>query len=372
MKRLLLVGGGHAQLSVLRRLARHPLQNTEVTLITPSAYQYYSGMLPGWLVGQYAEDQCRIDLRPLAQKAGVRLLLNRITMLAPESRYVVLANGQQVVYDLLSLDIGSNVRLDELKECGELLLPAKPLEAFYSTAAALLNRSSSATACRIGVVGGGAAGVELALATRHRLGMDTAHHQVMLITGHRGLLPGYGSRARDRITRRLQAAGVELLPQRALGHAQGLQLDDGRLLILHAVIATSGAAAPHWLRSTGLRLNAEGFIAVDAIHRSLSHPNIFAVGDICARPNSALARSGVHAVHVGPVLARNLLAVLSGTTLKSYRPRSNPLYLLSLGDGRALLSWGRLSVEGAWVWRWKDRIDRGFIGRHSLPQKTNV
>ena len=105
---------------------------------------------------------------------------------------------------------------------------------------------------------------------------------------------------------------------------------------------------------------------VDATHRSLSHPNIFAAGDVCTRSDASLDRSGVHAVHVGPVLANNLFASLSGGSLKEYWPKRRSLYLLALGDGRAVMSWGNVSAEGAWVWRWKDRIDRRFIKRYSI------
>lgn len=369
MKRLVLVGGGHAQLSVLSGLARARLSGVDAVLVTPSPYQYYSGMLPGWMVGRYDEAECRIDLRPLAQRAGVRLVLDCIAGMDAQRRCVALSDGRHLDYDLLALDIGSEIDVSWLGECGERLIPVKPLDAFYSAWPALAAKAMSARSFRIGVVGGGAAGVELALAVRHRLGRESASRQVMLITGERGILPDHALSVRRRVERHLGAVGVAVLPHRAAGHGEGVVLDDGRLMELDAVIAANGASAPCWLQRAGIKLDADGFVAVDAMHRSLSHPDVFAAGDICTRADRPLARSGVHAVHAGPVLAHNLIASLTGTALEPYPPRQRSLYLLALGDGRAVMSWGRVSAEGAWVQRWKDYIDHRFIQRHSPSEK---
>lgn len=369
MKRLVLVGGGHAQLSVLAGLARARFPDLEAVLVTPSPYQYYSGMLPGWMVGRYDETECRIDLRPLAQKAGVRLVLDRIAGMDAQRRCVALSDGRHLDYDLLALDIGSEIDVSWLGECGERLIPVKPLEAFYSAWPALVAKAMHASSFRIGVVGGGAAGIELALAARHRLGRESASRQVMLITGERGVLPDHALSVRRRVERHLTAVGVAVLLHRAAGHGEGVVLDDGRLMALDAVIAANGASAPCWLQRSGIKLDASGFVAVDAFHRSLSHPNVFAAGDICTRADGPLARSGVHAVHAGPVLAHNLIASLTGAALEPYPPRQRSLYLLALGDGRAVMSWGRVSAEGAWVQQWKDHIDRRFIQRHSPSEQ---
>ncbi|MGE0436775.1 MAG: FAD-dependent oxidoreductase [Steroidobacteraceae bacterium] len=371
MKRLVLVGGGHAQLGVLFGLARARLSGVEAVLVTPSPYQYYSGMLPGWMIGGYDETECRIDLRPLAQMAGVRLALDHISGMDAQRRCVALSDGRHLDYDLLSLDVGSEIDVSWLGECGERLLPVKPLEAFYAAWPALVDKAMRASSFRLGVVGGGAAGVELALAVRQSLGGDSASRQIMLIAGERGVLPDHAPSVQRRVLRHLTAVGVAVLPHRAAGHSEGVVLDDGRLIALDAVIAANGASAPCWLQRAGIKLDAGGFVAVDAMHRSLSHPDVFAAGDVCARLDQPMARSGVHAVHCGPVMARNLIASLTGAALISYSPRRRSLYLLALGNSRAVMSWGRFSAEGAWVWRWKDHIDRRFIQRYSIESSLH-
>ncbi|WP_197041984.1 FAD-dependent oxidoreductase, partial [Sandarakinorhabdus oryzae] len=145
-------------------------------------------------------------------------------------------------------------------------------------------------------------------------------------------------------------------------HAQGLALPGGEILSAGLVIAATGSRAPDWLAGSGLA-TADGFVAVDATLASITHPNIFAAGDIIARQDRPLPRSGIHAVKAGPVLAANIGARLSGTALAEYQPPARNLYLMSTGDRRAILSWGPFGLSGRPIWWLKDRIDRGFMRR---------
>ena len=147
----------------------------------------------------------------------------------------------------------------------------------------------------------------------------------------------------------------------------GVALSNGELLRADCIIAAVGARAPCWLRLSRLAFDEHGYVSVDATHRSVSHPNVFAVGDVCARVDMMLVRSGVHAVRAGPTLAHNLIASITGRPLVSYRPRKRSLYLLATGSKHAIASWGRFSAAGRWVWRWKDWIDRRFMRRHGAP-----
>ena len=121
----------------------------------------------------------------------------------------------------------------------------------------------------------------------------------------------------------------------------------------------------NWTHILAADKTKQGYQLVDKHHRSVSHPNVFAAGDVCARLDAIMSRSGVHAVHAGPVLAHNLLAMVEGGALRAYSPKPRSLYLLACGPRYAVASWGRWSAEGQWVWRWKDWIDCRFIQRFS-------
>ncbi len=363
MKQLILAGGGHAHLFVLETLARHTLPGVEVLLVTPSRYQIYSGMLPGWMSGHYSIDQCRIDLEPLARAARARLVIDRITRVQAESRKVLLADGSALQYDLLSLDIGSETQTSSLQDLGQKLLPVKPLDEFFECWPRLMAAARSKPAYRLGIVGGGAAGVELALAARHALTRSRVDARVDLVVLGDGLLAGHAPGVKRRIERILAASGVSVHALQAKGTTEGLLLSDGSLLPLDGVIAATGARPPRGVELDGLQLDSSAYVAVDATYRSRSHRDVFAAGDVSARQDQHVARSGVHAVHAGPILGANLLAALQGGTMQTYTARRHSLYLLACGPRYAVASWGRWSAQGRWVWHWKDWIDRRFIGR---------
>ena len=370
MKRLVLAGGGHAHLAVLVALARNPLTDVEVTLVTPTSKQVYSGMLPGWIAGHYARSDIEIDLEPLASRANVTLLRDSIGAMDANRRCAALSNGRHLEYDVLSLDVGSEIDTSWLETLGERLLPLRPLPDFLQGWPGILATARDRPGFRLVVVGAGAAGIEVALAVRHAFDRERVDGKVCLVAPREKFLAGHGENARRRVADRVRRSGVELHDGHAVGTQTGLLLPDGSTIPVDRVIAATGAAPPCWLQVSGLRLDEHGYVAVDSCHRSHSHPYVFAAGDACSREDPNFTRSGVHAVRAGPVLAANLVAALTGGNLRQYQPRRRSLYLLACGPRSAIVSWGNLSGGGRWAWRWKDRIDRGFIARNSVVSQS--
>ncbi len=363
MKKLVLIGGGHAHLSVLEALAARRPAGVEVILITPSPWQTYSGMLPGWMAGHYPLAACQIDLEPLTAAAGVQTILNAVVGIDAAQRCVLLADGRLVHYDWLSMVVGSETNTEGLEALGSALLPVKPLNQFVKRWPEALAQAQAKGAFHLVVVGAGAAGVEIALAAQFALKQAGVQVQVDLIASESGVLKGHTRRVQERLLAYARRAGIAVHFQRAAGTDEGVLLTNGTLLAADLVIAATGARPPAWLQPSHLALDPSGYIVVDAHHRSVSHPNVFAAGDVCTRPGTSLSRSGVHAVHAGPVLASNVLAVVDGAPLREYLPKQNSLYLLACGPRYAIASWGPWSAEGAWVWRWKSWIDQRFVQR---------
>ena len=368
MKRLVLVGGGHAHLSVLQALANERPQGVEVTLITPASQQSYSGMLPGWISGHCSQAACQINLEPLVAAAHGHLVVDSVVGMDAARRCVGLTDGRHVHYDWLSIDVGSETATSWLEALGGKLLPVKPLDQFFSRWPEELAEAQTKGSFHLLVVGGGAAGVEIALATQYALQQSGVSATVDLVASENGILQGHHRRVQDRVLAYARRVGLNVHFQRAVGTEDGVLLADGQAVAADLVIAATGARAPVWLQLSQLALDPGGYILVDRHHRSVSHPNVFAAGDVCARPDTHLSRSGVHAVRAGPVLASNLLAVLEGGPLRTYAPKSSSLYLLACGPRYAIASWGAWSAEGRWVWRWKDWIDRRFIQRFELSE----
>ncbi|MEQ1814696.1 MAG: FAD-dependent oxidoreductase, partial [Candidatus Nitrotoga sp.] len=189
---------------------------------------------------------------------------------------------------------------------------------------------------------------------------------VVLVVSENGILPGHAVSVKRRAQTLMRKRGIQLYQAQAVGVPNGLRLSTGELLQANCIIAATGARAAAWLGHTDLTRDEQGYILVDAQHRNVSHPNVFAAGDICSRIDVKLTRSGVHAVFAGSVLAHNLLAKLNGQPLQRYRPRKKSLYLLATGPRHAIASWGWFSAQGHWVWLWKNWIDRRFMRKHGV------
>lgn len=358
--RVVLAGGGHAHLAVLEDWRTNPLLAARCTLITPDPTMLYSGMVPGWIEGIYRRSDLEIDVRAIAAAAGVECILDTVVALDTARRSLSLASGRTIGYDVLSLAIGGEPAFPSSGRTGSFL-PVRPLEQFLS-AWRTYELTRSGPVQRIAVIGGGAAGTEIALAIAARFDADPVRTEIALFAGPEGLLPGHANEVRAQARARLDARGVKVTNTLVLpdaGESAGNELKDFDL----TVVATGNVPAA-WLSRAGLALGPGGGVAVSPELRSTSHPQVLAAGDVSERMDRSLARSGVHAVKAGPILAANLRAIAERRALRRYDPRENTLYLVSTGERAAILSWGRFTARGHWVWRLKNFIDRRFVGRY--------
>lgn len=368
MKRLVLIGGGHAHVHVLDACARQPFPESDITLISPYPRQIYSGMLPGWIAGHYSIEQCAIPIDLLARRAGIRFVQTACTDIDLESKQVRCANGQLIPFDLVSIDSGPTVNLDHTPGASLHALPIRPIEEFVTEWPDLLQRARLQTpGFRQAIIGDGAAGTELAFAIAHRFSREKlTHARITLIGGNDQPLSGLPAGLRNEALSLLKQRGIEYLSNRRAIEflPEAVCLSDDSKIACDASLIVTGAAAPAWPARSGLACDKDGFIRVTSTLQSVSHPWVFAAGDVAAYADPR-PKSGVFAVRAGPVLANNLRAACAGTALQIWSPQVRALYLISTGKRHALAAWGPLSTSGNWVWRWKDRIDRRFVQRFS-------
>ncbi|MBX3638769.1 MAG: bifunctional NADH dehydrogenase FAD-containing subunit/selenide, water dikinase SelD, partial [Rubrivivax sp.] len=174
MKRLLLVGAGHAHALVLLDWLQRPLPGVELTVVSPQPFAPYSGMVPGWLAGHYRHEQIGIHFDRLAARAGARWQAGELHTLDADRRVATLADGTTLAYDLLSLNVGSTLRPPAPASEGgaPTVLALRPLVRLLHEWPARLQRAQQAPATRplhVTAVGGGAAGFESLLAVLARL-----------------------------------------------------------------------------------------------------------------------------------------------------------------------------------------------------------
>src|SRR5258707_1559389 len=106
---LVLVGGGHAHIQVLKRWAMAPVPGARLTIVVDRPIAVYSGMVPGFVAGQYARDALEIDLRPLALRAGARCIVAAATSVGPTGARRLLHGRPPIGYGTVSFDVGSTV-----------------------------------------------------------------------------------------------------------------------------------------------------------------------------------------------------------------------------------------------------------------------
>ena len=399
VKDLVLAGGGHSHVIVLKRFGMKPMPGVRVTVICREVETPYSGMLPGHVAGHYTHDEMHIDLGPLTRFANARFYRDEIVGLDPIDRRVFCRNRPPVPYDVLSIDTGSAPRADQVPGASGVVVPVKPIGSFVERWNALVARVLATEApVRIGVVGAGAGGVEMVLAMRHGLrarlreaGGNPDRLGFHLFPGGPEVLPGKPPPVRAAFTRVLAERDVRVHPDAwidrvtpgalhaagltggaAAGAGDGSAYGTGYPCVLHTtggamheldeVLWVTEAGAQAWLAESGLDTDESGFVAVHPTLESTSHSGVFAAGDCAAVLAHPREKAGVFAVRQGPPLAANLRRALRGLALKPFRPQRRYLSLISTGERRAVATrGGALVLEGDWVWRWKDRIDRRFM-----------
>ncbi len=381
LRDLVLVGGGHSHVGVLRMFAMKPEPGVRITVICTDIDTPYSGMLPGYISGHYSFDDVHIDLGKLCAFAGARFYHDAVVGIDRERKLVLCRNRPPVPYDVLSINIGSTPQVSEVEGAQALAVPVKPIAQFNQRWLALLDTVRQWPLQRgpmtVAVVGGGAGGVELVLSMQFRLrnelkalGRNPENLRFVLLTSGDTILPTHNAGVRARFERVLQQRHVVVHT-----HAEVVKVSpgcvhtqDGRTFDADETMWVTQAGGPAWLQGTGLELSANGFIRVNDRLQTLNDPAIFAAGDIADFSDRPLEKAGVFAVRMGKPLTENLRRSVRGEPLQVYRPQRHWLALISTGDKHAVASRGPLGFAGDWVWRWKDHIDRTFMRRFTeLP-----
>ncbi|MBL9136116.1 MAG: selenide, water dikinase SelD [Verrucomicrobiales bacterium] len=368
---------------MLKRFGMTPVPGVRVTLISEGSVAPYSGMLPGLIAGHYTWDQAHIELRPLCHQAGAQFYAGSVCGLDLPNGRVICHGRPPVRFDVLSINTGSTPRLGEVPGAAEFSLPVKPVGAFLEGWAGIVaevrSRAVESATYRLVVVGGGAGGVELLLSTRFRLLKELSEArggrlkvECHLISQANPVPANHPSGVQRRLMRLLNRDDIHLhLGRRAAAvEARRVRCDDGSEIAFDALLWATDAGPPAWIRVSGLATDSSGFIAVKSTLQSESHPYVFAAGDVASIRDLPRPKSGVYAVRQGAPLALNLRRHLLGLPLQPYWPQKLSLALISTGNRYAIASRGSWSLEGAWLWRIKDRIDRRWMeGYQRAPMR---
>lgn len=360
-RHLVLVGGGHAHLTILKKLGSYTGRGHRVTLISASPYHYYSGMGPGLLAGTYRPQEARFHVRAMAAAGGGEFVHGRVVRVDPQQKKLLLADGLEVGYDIASFNVGSEVPTARVDCRGGEFATVKPIENLLKVRQSILEKVSS-TPLSLVVAGGGPAGIEIA-GNLWRLLRDSGGKGEITLVGGGRLLSGFPHEVRQKTLESFRQRGIvsmEGVRLTRLTEGKAQLSDDSGIDCDLAILATGVLPSPLF-RDSGLPVGIDGGMLVNSSLQCVEHPELFGGGDCICLQGSPLARVGVYAVRQNPILYANLLAALEEQPLEPFLPQKDYLLILNLGDGSGLLHRRGRVWHGRQPRKLKDFIDRRFM-----------
>lgn len=379
VKQLVLVGGGHSHLAVLKQFGMNPVPGLSLTLISRDIETPYSGSLPGHISGIYERDEIHIDLRPLAQFAGAKLIQSEISRIDLEQKLIHCEGRPTIDFDLISLNIGSKPNAVKIPGAGKYAIGVKPIDQFLEhwekiRSDILQIIGTKKKTYRFLIVGGGPASVELAFAVQQRihseLGIKTYKDsplRIGIVSADTEVLKFHNGKVRQFVQSTLASRGIQVLAEHKVvefGEGQ-IHCNNERMIEADSMIYATGASIPAWPGECGLAIGDDGFIEVNDFLQSTSHDFVFAAGDAATIKGEPRPKSGVYAVRQGKPLAENLERFATAKNLKPYTPQKHALALISLGNKKAIASRNNFFFQGRSVWSLKNSIDTSFIRKYS-------
>lgn len=369
-KDLVLVGGGHAHMVTLANLHRLIRMGHRVTVIGPSPYHYYSGMGPGLLGQTYAPQQIRFATRHTVRKQGGRFVEDLVLQIDPDAQLVRTVSGAAFHYDVVSLNTGSRVPVEGIEGDRKGVYMVKPIKGLIAARQHLVELALKQPV-RVAVIGGGAAGVEVAgnvwqlLSANSRRGCD-----VRLFTRDR-LMHRFPGKVRAAVKRSLQQRGIQLhehhhISRIANGH---ITFETGKTHRADVIFLATGVQPSPLFQASNLPVGADGGLTVNRYLQCVRYPNIFGGGDCIHFQDQPLDKVGVYAARQNPVLYHNLNACLSGKTLKPFHPGGAYLLIFNLGAGTGVLYKQGVMLQGRVAFWIKDLIDRRFMRRFQAIER---
>jgi len=369
-KRLVLIGGGHAHLTILAGICKLTEQSVAVTVIQPSTHHYYSGMGAGMLGMTYAPEQIRFHTKRVVEKGGGTFVLGRARRIHAAENRVELEDGREIFYDVLSCNAGSGVPQNSLAIAGKDIFPVKPIEGLLAAQQRFLALSRERS-LQIGVIGGGPSAVEISGNLRQLAKRSGVHLPVIRIVAGRRLLPRDPARVRELTLRFFGQRSIAVLEGRCVVEAKegSLLLDDGRTMPFDMVFLAMGVKPSPLFAESGLPIAPDGGLRVNRFLQCTEQSAIFGGGDCIHFEPEPLDKVGVYAVRENPVLAYNVAAALRGEALRPFSPGSSTYLLIyNLGEGACIFRKGALVFNGRLAFFLKDYIDRRFMRKYQAAE----
>ena len=370
-KQLVLIGGGHANVQVLKKLCMNSIKGLHTILISEHFDATYSGMTPGYIHADFSKEEISIDLQRLCFNAEATFIKDKVIKLDTNHRELQLQNSPVVNYDLLSINTGSisNARTINIENSSTKCFFVKPISSLVKNLSQI-DQIIKNKKNKIAIIGGGIASYELAFSLKRRYESPLK----IIIVGKKILKEkNLNKKTKNDLKKIAEKLNIEEYTGEVISISEKyLILNNGDKIECDLSLVCTGASIESWLLQSNLSKDEKGFIKVNNCLLSTNDKNIFITGDACSIENKPKPKSGVMAVRQGEILKENIFLKLTGKNLKEFKPQKNWLYLIGTYKNYALLNYFFLSFHSRWCWRLKVWIDRNFINNFRFTNNLRM
>ncbi len=345
---ILIAGAGHATLPLIKMGRKWKEKNIQIKVVSAHPYLIYSGSLPQYMGGFYSWNQTAVDVEQLCTRYGTDFNSGTVESVNKREKTVVTSDRRKFSYDYLVINVGA-----ETKPLfnSEDVIPVKPMPKLLEIKESLENGEIS----KLLIIGGGAAGSELALNISHpQSGYDCS---ITLLEKNKRILSTHSTKLSKHISTILLNRGVTLNTE--------TEISKDVLSNFDHVINAAGNQPRTVSIHHGFDTGSSERILTDSRLRVKGESQIFAAGDTADVDGNDYQQTGVHAVKQGVVLRHNLKAAIYDQPLKKYKPYPvNPL-ILSNGPDRAFMMIGKWSAGGRFYSILKHLLDMRWIEKYA-------
>lgn len=355
LKTLILAGAGHGHIQILAKLKQLELADLKILVITNFDRQFYSGMLPGYINGSFSLEEVSFHVEEYCDNPNIELVIDVITKIDKDNRTVYTLHNKYT-YDFLSMNLGS-ASLELFGSPTDTINYVKPIYGFKTL------KDLGSEIKKLLIVGGGASGIELALAYNSKY----PHLKIELVDQNEDILLHFNIRTRKIARKILKNRGIKLSLNTSI---RKLKTDkayfDKGTIAFDKVLVSTGVKGVD-INFAGFSVDKSNFVKVDS--KLFAAENVLAMGDMVHLkdfPNTP--KAGVFAIRMTPILVNNVFALIfnSGNKDKTekyqrYIPQNKYLQIINTSDQKAILSFGKFAMYNKLALKIKNRIDRDYM-----------
>ncbi len=361
-KKLLLVGGGHAHVFLIKQFYLKNIPGIEVVLVTAGKYQYYSGMASGYVEGIYKEEDMSFDLRKMCHKSRIKYIEARLAGIDVENKCVKLENNETVSFDVISVDTGSEMAGKNVQGVMKYAYCVKPLENLFKLRENFIEQMVKES--QVVIVGAGAAGIEMAFALKALSCKMKKNVEVTLAHSGNLILNGYNENVREKTLKKLEKDKIKILPLSKISSVSQnkLTIESGKQIKYDFLVWAAGPKSNPLYKDSGFTVDKAGYMMVNRYLQSVDYPFIFGAGDCISFSDFEYVKKvGVYAIREAPYLLSNILKFIGNEELKEYIPQIDYLAIISVGNKKGIMQYKGMANMGKLSWKLKDYIDGAFM-----------